>query len=209
MFRTQSPRHAGTSDMAPTDLARRIHGVRLPLVRLPENLIRLSQRKFADPIHWSQLGIHRFDSPGARYGVLYTGNRVETVVLEVFGDQWIKDRQVSLNDLKTYDVCEIEVRRSFQVVDATGKHLNRLGTDANFFARTEYAVTQEWARALMTHPRAPAGIRYNSRKNPRRINYALFGSPAARSAVRLVKRYPLLDYGRLFRFLFQYDVEVL
>jgi hypothetical protein len=25
----------------------------------------------------------------------------------------------------------------------------------------------------------------------------------------LVKRYPLLDYGRLFRFLFQYDVEVL
>jgi RES domain len=209
MFRTQSPRHAGTSDMAPTDLARRIHGDRLPLVRLPENLIRLSQTKFADPIHWSQLGIHRFDSPGARYGVLYTSNRVETAILEVFGDQWIEDRQVSLNDLKTYDVCEIEVRRSFQVVDATGKHLNRLRTDSNFFATTEYAVTQEWARALMTHPRAPAGIRYNSRKNPRRINYALFGSPAVRSAVRLVKRYPLLDYGRLFRFLFQYDVEVL
>jgi RES domain len=300
MFRTQSPRHAGTSDMAPTDLARRIHGVRLPLVRLPENLIRLSQRKFADPIPWSQLGIHRFDSPGARYGVLYTSNRVETAVLEVFGDQWIKDRQVSLNDLKSYDVCEIEVRTSFQVVDATGKQLNRLGwctksvagiaalrskratgkarrgsiselirdrgatqppahfhrnptgcasfgpllcrssvedhsgyspsalrascqntrqrrytrhglgaLDANFFATTEYAITQEWANALMTHPRAPIGIRYNSRKNPRRINYALFGSPAAKSAVRLVKRYPLLDYGRLFRFLFQYDVEVL
>jgi RES domain len=296
----QSPWRAGTSDMARTDLAQRIDAIRLPLVRLPEKLIRLSQRKFADPIHWSQLGIHRFDSPGARYGVLYTSNRVETAVLEVFGDQWIEDRQVSLIDLKTYDVCEIEVRRSLQVVDVTGKHLNRLGwctksvtgiaalrskraadkarrgsiselirdggatqppahfhrnpagcasfgrplcrssvedhsgyspsslrassqntqqrrytshglgaLDANFFATTTYAITQEWASALMTHPRAPAGIRYNSRKNPRRINYAVFGSPAAKSAVRLVKRYPLLDYGRLFRFLFQYDVEVL
>jgi hypothetical protein len=205
----QSPWRAGTSDMARTDLAARIDAIRLPLVRLPEKLIRLSQKKFADPIHWSQLGIHRFDSPGARYGVLYTSNRVETAVLEVFGDQWMTDRQVSLNDLKTYDVCEIEVRRSFQVVDATGKHLNRLGLDANLFATTEYAVTQEWASALMTHPRAPAGIRYNSRKNPRRINYALFGSPGAKSAVRLVNRYPLFDYGGLFRFLFQYDVEVL
>jgi RES domain len=195
--------------MAPTDLVRRIHGVRLPLVRLPENLIRLSQRKFADPIHWSRLGIHRFDFPGARYGVLYTSNQVETAILEVFGDQWMEDRQVSLNDLKTYEVCEIAVRRSLQVVDATGKNLNRLGLDANFFATTEYAITQEWANALMTHPQAPVGIRYNSRKNPRRINYAVFGLPAAKSAVRLVKRYPLLDYGRLFGFLFQYDVEVL
>jgi hypothetical protein len=195
--------------MAPTDLVRRIHGLRLPLVGLPENLIQLSQRKFADPIHWSELGIYRFVSPGARYGVLYTSNQVETAILEVFGDQWMEDRQVSLNDLKTYDICEIEVRRKFQIVDATGKHLNPLGLDANFFATTEYAVTQEWASALMTHPRAPVGIRYNSRKNSRRINYALFGSPSAKSAVRLVKRYPLLDYGRLFRFLFRYDVEVL
>jgi hypothetical protein len=195
--------------MAPTELARRIHGLRLPLVHLPEKLIRLSQRKFADPIHWSQLGIHRFDSPGARYGVLYTSNQVETAVLEVFGDQWMKDQQVSLIDLKTYDVCEIEIRKSLQVADATGKHLNLLGTDANLFAMTQYAITQEWANALMTHPQAPAGIRHNSRKNPRRINYALFGSPGTKSAVRLVKRYPLLDYGRLFRFLFQYDVEVL
>lgn len=209
MFRMQSPPHAGTSDMAPTELPERLHGVRLPLIRLPEKLIRLSERKYADPIHWSRLGIHRFDSPGARYGVLYTSNRVETAVLEIFGDQWMKDRQVSLNDLESFDVCELEVRGSLKVLDTTGKHLNRLGTDANFFATTDYSVTQNWARALMTHRQAPAGIRYNSRKNPRRINYAVFGLPAAKSAVRLTKRYPLINYDRLFRFLFQYDVEVL
>jgi hypothetical protein len=195
--------------MAPTELAERLHGIRLPLVRLPQKLIRLSQRKYADPIHWSQLGIHRFDSPGARCGVLYTSNRIESAILEVFGDQWITDRQVSLSDLESYDVCEIEVRRSLRVLNATGKHLNRLGLDANFFATTEYAITQEWANALMTHPRGPAGIRYNSRKNPRRINYAIFGSPAAKSALRVEKRYSLVNYDRLFRFLFQYDVEVL
>jgi hypothetical protein len=187
----------------------RIHGIRLPLIGLPEKLIRLSQRKFTDPIHWSRLGIHRFDSSGAKYGVLYTSNRVETAVLEVFGDQWIDDRQVSLKDLESYDVCELEVRGSLKLLNATGKHLNRLGTDANFFASTDYAVTQAWASALMTHPRGPAGIRYNSRKSPGRINYAIFGAPAAKSAVRLVRRYPLIDYGRLFRFLFQYDVELL
>jgi hypothetical protein len=195
--------------MAPTDLVGRIHGIRLPLTRLPEKLIRLNERKYADPIHWSRLGIHRFDSPGVRYGVLYTSNWIETAVLEVFGDQWIKDRQVSLNDLQRFDVCELEIRRSLKVLDATGKHLSRLGTDANFFATTDYAVTQAWANALMTHPQAPAGIRYNSRKNPRRINYAVFGSPAAKSAIRVIKRYPLMEYEKLFRFLFQYDVEVL
>jgi hypothetical protein len=195
--------------MAPTDLPARLHGIRLPLLRLPQKLIRLSQRKYADPIHWSQLGIHRFDSPGARWGVLYTSNRTETAILEVFGDQWITDRQVSLSDLESYDVCEIEVRRSLRVLNATGKHLNRLGLDANFFATTDYSVTQTWASALMTHPQAPAGIRYNARKNPRRINYAIFGSPVAKSAVRVEKRCSLVNYDRLFRFLFQYDVEVL
>ncbi|HYZ72507.1 MAG TPA: RES family NAD+ phosphorylase [Chthoniobacterales bacterium] len=190
-------------------LVGRIHGIRLPLIPLPEKLIRVSQRKFTDPIHWSRLGIHRFDSPGAKYGVLYTSNRIETSVLEVFGDQWMKDRQVSLKDLESCDVCELEVRGSVKVLDATGKHLNRLGTDSNFFVSTDYSVTQAWASALMTHPRGPAGIRYNSRKNPRRINYAIVGSAAAKSSVRLVRRYPLIDYGRLFRFLFQYEVEVL
>ena len=209
MFRTRSPSRAGTSDMAPTDLAGRIHGIRLPLVRLPERLIRLSERKYADPMHWSRLGIHHFDSPGARYGVLYSSNRVETAVLEVFGDQWMKDRQLSLNDLESFDICEFEVRGSLKMLDATGKNLNRIGADANFFATTDYSVTQNWARVLMAHPQAPTGIRYNSRKNPRRINYAVFGSAGAKSAVGLLKRYPLVEYGGLFRFLFQYNVEAL
>jgi hypothetical protein len=128
MFRTQSPQRGGTGDMVPTDPAPRRQSLRLPLVRLPEKLIRLSERKYLDPVHWSQLGIHRFDSSMARYGVLYTSNRVETAVLEVFGDQWREERQIALNDLERFDVCELGVRGSLSMLNATGNHLNRLGT---------------------------------------------------------------------------------
>jgi hypothetical protein len=66
---------------------------------------------------------------------------------------------------------ELLVTSPLKVVNATGRHLNRLGTDSGFFASTDYSKTQAWARSFMTHHQAPHGIRYNSRKNPARINY--------------------------------------
>jgi RES domain len=201
---------AVTSNTVPTDPSAGLHRRRLPLVALPRKLIRLSLRKYPDPHHWSKLGVHRFDSPAATYGVLYTSNSVETAILEVFGDQWRSIRQVRFNDLEEYDVCELgNTSRSLMVVNATGKHLNRLGTDSNFFAATDYATTQSWARSFMTHPQEPAGIRYNSRKNPRRINYALFGTPETKTAIELVRRYPLIQYASLYPFLLSYDVAIL
>jgi hypothetical protein len=196
--------------MAPTDPSSGFRSKRLPLVPDPGKLIRLSLRKYPDPLHWSKLGVHRFDSPTAAYGVLYTSNSVETAILEVFGDQWLTIRQVRFNDLEEYDVCELgNTSLSLMVVNATGKHLNRLGTDSNFFATTDYATTQSWARNFMTHPQEPAGIRYNSRKNPRRINYALFGRPETKAAIELVRRYPLTQYPSLYPFLLPYDVVIL
>jgi hypothetical protein len=61
-------------------------GKTLPLIQLPERLIRISKKSYADPIHWSKLGVHRFNSPVAIYSVLYASNSVETAILEVFGD---------------------------------------------------------------------------------------------------------------------------
>jgi hypothetical protein len=204
------PPLAATSNMAPTDPSAGWASRRLPLVPLPRKLIRLSLHKYPDPLHWSKLGIHRFDSPGAPYGVLYSSNSVETAILEVFGDQWRSSRQVGSKDLEQYDVCELEnTSSSLMVVNATGKHLNRLGTDSNFFATTDYATTQGWARSFMIHPQKPAGIRYNSRKNPRLINYALFGKPETKAAIRLLRRYPLTQYAALYPFLLSYDVAIL
>jgi hypothetical protein len=145
-------------------------GKTLPLIQLPDRLIRINKKSCVDPIHWSKLGVHRFASPVAIYGVLYTSNTVETAILEVFGDQWAEFHGIDSADLALFDVCELQVTSSLKVVNATGRHLNRLGTDSGFFASTDYSKTQAWARSFMTHHQAPQGIRYNSRKNPARIN---------------------------------------
>jgi RES domain len=104
----------------------------------------------------------------AIYGVLYTSNTVETAVLEVFGDQWAEFHEIDSADLALFDVCELLVTSPLKVVNATGRHLNRLGTDSGFFASTDYSKTQAWARSFMMHHQTPQGIRYNSRKNPTR-----------------------------------------
>ena len=184
-------------------------GKTLPLIPLPERLIRISQKCYANPLHWSKLGVHRFDSPAAVYGILYASNTVETAILEVFGDQWAEFHEIDAADLELFDICELAITSPLKVVNATGRHLNRLGTDAGFFASTDYPTTQAWARSFMTHRQAPQGIRYNSRKNPARINYAMFGTREAQAAVQVERRYPLLDHPSLYQFLLSYDVALL
>jgi hypothetical protein len=184
-------------------------GKTLPLIQLPERLIRISKKSYTDPIHWSKLGVHRFDSPVASYGVLYASNTVETAILEVFGDQWAEFHEIDSADLELFDICELLITSPLKVVNATGRYLNRLGTDSGFFASTDYSKTQAWARSFMTHHQAPHGIRYNSRKNPARINYAVFGTREAQAAIQVERRYPLPDHPDLYRFLLSYDVTLL
>src|ERR1700751_4788529 len=184
-------------------------GKTLPLIQLPDRLIRISKKSYADPIHWSKLGVHRFDSPVAIYGVLYTSNTVQTAILEVFGDQWSEFHEIDSADLALFDVCELLVTSPLKVVNATGRHLNQLGTDSGFFASIDYSKTQAWARSFMTHHQTPQGIRYNSRKNPARINYAVFRTPEAHAAIQFERRYPLPDHPDLYRLLFSYDVALL
>jgi RES domain len=186
-----------------------LDSVSLPVARPPQRLIRLNLGVYPNPVHWSKRGDYRFDSPTAKYGVFYTSTRIETAILEVFGDRRLPDRQIDFSTLEEYEVCEIEVKRRINVVNVTGKHLNRLGIDSNFFATTDYNVTQKWGRAFMTHPQQLCGIRYNSRKHPDRINFALFGRPETKAALRVLKRYPLVSYDRLYRFLLSYDVSII
>jgi hypothetical protein len=184
-------------------------GKTLPLIQLPDRLIRINKKSYVDPIHWSKLGVHRFDSPVAVYGVLYTSNTVETAILEVFGDQWAEFHEIDSADLALFDVCELLVTSPLKVVNATGRHLNRLGTDSGFFASTDYLKTKAWARSFMMHHQTPQGIRYHSRKNPTRINYAVFGTPEAQAVIQVERRYPLPDYPDLYRLLLSYDVALL
>lgn len=205
----RSASRAGIRPMGAKKVRVSSFGKTLPLIQLPERLIRISRKSYADPIHWSKLGVHRFDSPAAIYGVLYASNNVETAILEVFGDQWAEFHEIDSADLELFDICELLITSSLKVVNARGRHLNRLGTDSSFFASTDYSKTQAWARSFMMHHQTPQGIRYNSRKNPNRINYAVFGTPEAQAAIQIERRYPLRDHPDLYRLLLSYDVVLL
>jgi hypothetical protein len=195
--------------MALTDPPDFLKSRHLPLTSVEGTLYRISKQKFTDPIYWSRRGLYRFDTPTAKYGVLYTGRTFETALLEVFGDQWL-DRRITARDfLKEFDVCELGLERRLKVVNLSGKELDRLGTDANIFASLAYDVTQEWARLFMEHPDKPHGIRYPSRKNERLHNFALFSTAAATAAATVARRYPLLDHPHLFRLLQSYRVALI
>ena len=197
-----------TADMALTDPPAALKSQRLPVASVEGTLFRISHRKFSDPIYWSRKGLYRFDSPTAKYGVLYTGRTFETALLEVFGDSWMKSRMTALAFLKEFDVCEIALGHRLKVVNLSGKRLNPLGIDANIFAALAYDSTQRWAAAFMEHPDAPHGIRYPSRKNERLHNFALFGTPATVAAATITRRYPLLNHPHVFRLLQSYRVAL-
>jgi hypothetical protein len=204
-----SPPRNDTVDMALTEPPDALKSQRLPLVSVEGTLLRISHQKFSDPIYWSRRGLYRFDSPTAKYGVLYTGRTFETALLEVFGDHWMKSRLAALTFLKEFDVCEIALGHRLKVVNLSGKRLNPLGIDANIFASPGYDITQRWAAAFMEHPDAPHGIRYPSRKNERLPNFALFGTAAAMAAVTITRRSPLLNHPHLFRLLQSYRVALI
>ena len=115
-----------------------------------------------DPFFWSRLGRNRFDLPDGRYGVLYTGEDLETCVIEVFGDRWLNERALSLQSLAKFEVLTFAVKAELYVADLTGPGLNLIGTDANLFASNEYNLTQQWSRQLMAHLQSRDGLRYRS-----------------------------------------------
>ncbi len=203
------PPQNDTLGMALTDPSLALQRQHLPLTSVSGTLYRISHHKFADPLYWSRRGLYRFDSPAAKYGVLYTARTFETALLEVFGDQWITSRTIARDFLKEFDICEIRLARRLKVVNLTGKQLNLLGTDANIFSSLAYHLTQRWASLFMQHPDAPHGIRYPSRKNQRLYNFALFSTPSAIAVTAIIRTYPLLDHPHLFRLLQSYKVAVI
>jgi hypothetical protein len=182
---------------------------RLPIRKTPIELIRIAQTKHANPIYWSRLGLNRFDSLDAPWGVFYTGEDFETALIEVFGDRWITAKTLNQADLQFYTVHTIRLKNAWQVVNLTGKGLSKTGADANLCTSYDYSVTQRWALAMMNHPQKPQGIAYHSRHNPRKLNYALFGDATRNSQLKVVAHISLLKHPKLFRTLYAYRVSMI
>jgi RES domain len=181
----------------------------LPRRKPPKTLIRLSRHEFRDPIFWSTKGKYRFDSPTARYGVLYTAATFEGAILEVFGDRWLEYRAVSEQLLRSYNLVKLRIGPGLWVVNTLGPSLVSAGTDARLFASTDYEKTQAWGRAFMEHPQNFDGIVYHSRKNSRLLNYAFFETEAAQTAIKIADTFPLIDTDDLYSVLEQYEIKLL
>jgi hypothetical protein len=179
------------------------------LVGTPPKVVRLSKRKHLDPLFWSKEGIYRFDSKSAPYGVLYTAKVLKAAILEVWGDRWFEQRYLDRIELEEYNCYTISIRPRARVADCTGDHLSLLGTDSNFFATTDYGVTQEWGRALMNHPAKAEGLEYHSRKNPELRNFALFDKPATAAKLNVVETVPLILHPGLFDILGELQVDLI
>src|SRR5260370_18567944 len=108
----------------PSDLGKR----RLRLVRVPEILVRISRAGYRDPFFWSRLGRNRFDLPNGRYGVLYTAQDLETCVLEVFGDRWLKERVLAVAALPKFGRLAFALSRAVAVATLPGAAPKRPGS---------------------------------------------------------------------------------
>ena len=181
----------------------------LPRRRSPKTLVRLSRQEFRDPIFWSTKGKYRFDSPTARYGVLYTANSLEGAILEVFGDRWLEHRALSEQLLRSYNLVKLNITSGLWLANTLGSNLMFAGIDARLFASTDYDKTQAWGRAFMEHPQNFDGILYHSRKNPRKLNCAFFETESAQKAITVADTGPLIDTNELYPILERYEIMLL
>jgi RES domain len=177
--------------------------------RVPKTLVRLSRQEFRDPIFWSTKGKYRFDSPTARYGVLYTAASLDGAILEVFGDRWLEHRAMSEQLLRSYNLVKLTIAPELWLVNTLGSKLLFAGIDARLFASTDYEKTQAWGRAFMEHPQNFDGILYHSRKNPRQLNCAFFETELAQKAITIGDSIPLIDTNDLYPILERYEIKLL
>jgi RES domain-containing protein len=177
--------------------------------RVPKTLVRLSRQEFRDPIFWSTKGKYRFDSPTARYGVLYTAASLEGAILEVFGDRWLEHRAMSEQLLRSYNLVKLTIAPELWLVNTLGSKLLFAGIDARLFASTDYEKAQAWGRAFMEHPQNFDGILYHSRKNPRQLNCAFFETELAQKAITIGDSIPLIDTNDLYPILERYEIKLL
>jgi hypothetical protein len=146
----------------------------LPTARVPvQSWWRLHDRNFPEPIYWSRSGKYRFDSPGAPFGVFYSGLDLTTAFLEVFGDKVRHSRRLALSQIRRYEIRRVTVPASLKVLILEGSNLAKAGATMGCFSGS-YPLSQRWGAAFMNHGENMDGLVYIGRRSGARC-LALFG----------------------------------
>ena len=195
---------------SPQEPPQDLHERPLPLLtRFNQTWVRISLKIYPNPIYWSKQGQYRFDSPDAKFGVLYSGESLECSLLEIFGDRWIgaelADRRIARSTLQANEVISFKISDGHRFVDLSGSNLNLLGADAGVFSGP-YEATRKWGQMLMEHPEEPDGILFPSRKNERLRNLALFNKPHIVESLNTIKIVSLEKAEGLSKILSKYKV---
>jgi RES domain len=142
-------------------------------VRLAGPWVRIHQTEH-DPLFFGATGRNRFDDPLGRFEVLYAAQAEAGAFIEVFGFGVVGGvNTVRESELLAQAYASIEVTRPMRLVDLTGPGLVRIGA-TNALTAGAHQASQQWSRALWSHPSRPDGLLYRARYDPSCLSVALF-----------------------------------
>lgn len=143
---------------------------------------------------FGQAGTYRWDAPSGEFGVMYAaatpfGAFAETV-LPAPGEFAAITTSVSLGAtvpvsataVASHGLAIVTVTESLHCVDLRGSGLAHLGADARLTSGS-HAVAQRWSLAFWSHPSAPDGIAYLSRRDPAQTAVAIYDRAGAKIRV--------------------------
>jgi tetratricopeptide (TPR) repeat protein len=147
-----------------------IHSHKLSVVELSGLWYRCVRSKFASSLYFDKR-FGRFSSE--EHSVLYVSEDLHTMLSELF----YRDRWRS-HDLESMKIFEIEASVPLSFADFTGNGLSIAGQDILSLYGTDYAMSKQLAKAVWSHPMNVHGIKYRSRYDLNRFNYAIFDRAA-------------------------------
>jgi len=155
----------------------RLNGIDLPVSDVATSWFRICHRRHASPLFWSRLGIYRFDSENAPWGVCYAASSITRAFQEVFGNKIRGGIPLDWSELLDSRVWCISIPGKFRGLNLFGDTLTVLDGTLQCFV-SNYPKSQRWGVALMNHPADFDGLVYLGRRCGAHC-LAMFGDDAS------------------------------
>lgn len=148
--------------------------VELPIVARDEESTLWRVRQRLHPVtFFDSRATHRFNAPGAEFGVCYFAESLEAALLETL-IRGSAGRVIPKRELDVRHASSVRLRRRIRLLQFHSDGLVGLGCSADVPHRVPYAECQRWALAVWRHEAGLDGIEYRSRWNDRLFSVALF-----------------------------------
>jgi RES domain len=141
----------------------RLSSIDLPVCDVATTWFRICRRRHASPLFWSRLGIYRFDSENAHWGVCYAASSITRAFQEVFGIKIRCSTPLDWSEINDFRVWCISIPGGFRGLNLFGDTLTLIDATLQCFV-SSYAKSRRWGAALMDHPADLDGLVYYGRR---------------------------------------------